>query len=243
MYFYQGTKTVRLVNTIFYDGEEDKDFIKGLGLAFSVPLREALHNRHVRFAGEGGGIWAEPVQPLLLQNRNVLPEQLAGKPVNLDQLPARSQSLVKDFPVWNDFKLVQHNADGFNISKRTNTRSTWLDANAGKRAQGFVFVGDSKGGIGVGLKDFWQSYPAAVEVRNAAEDVAEMKIWLWSPYGEAMDMRHYDTVGHGLAAVYEDVQPGLSTPYGIARTSELMLFPSAAIPSNQELSNEGLLAS
>ena len=67
--------------------------------------------------------------------------------------------------------------------------------------KGFVFVGDTKGGLGVGLKDFWQSYPAAVEVRDAAKDVAELRVWLWSPYNEAMDMRHYDTVGHGLAAV------------------------------------------
>jgi hypothetical protein len=58
-----------------------------------------------------------------------------------------------------------------------------------------------------------------------------------------MDMRHYDTIGHGLPAVYEDVQPGLSTPYGIARTSEITLFPSADVPSNEVLSNDALLAS
>jgi hypothetical protein len=243
MYFYVRSNTVRIVNTIIYDGDEQKDFIKGLGLVFSVPMREQLYNRHVRFAGEGSGIWGEPVRPLLLQNRNVLPEQVAGEPVNTSLLPDRAQSLIKDFPVWNDFKLVQNNADGFSIQKRTNIKSTWLDANAGKRAKGFVFVGDSQGGLGVGLKDFWQSYPAAVEVRDAAKDVAELKVWLWSPYSEAMDMRHYDTIGHGLAAVYEDVQPGLSTPYGVARTSELMLFPSGGVPSNDDLSNDAFVAS
>ncbi|MDQ3846469.1 MAG: Tat pathway signal sequence domain protein [Bacteroidota bacterium] len=243
MYFYSGSNAVRLVNTIIYDGEDQKDFIKGLALAFSVPMREQLYNRHVRFGGEGPGIWAEPVKPLLLQNRNVLPDQLAGKQQNMDQLSERAKPLIKDFPVWNDYKLVQYNADGFNIAKRTNTKSVWLDANAGKRARGFVFVGDTKGGLGVGLKDFWQSYPAALEVRDAAKDVAELKVWLWSPYNEAMDMRHYDTVGHGLAAVYEDVQPGLSTPYGIARTSELTLFPSADVPSNENLSKQAAIAS
>jgi hypothetical protein len=49
-----------------------------------------------------------------------------------------------------------------------------------------------------------------------------------------MDMRHYDTRAHGLEAVYEDVQPGLSTPVGVARTSELTLFPSAAVPAREE---------
>lgn len=175
MYFYAGSNAVRLVNTIIYNGDEQKDFIKGLGLVFSVPMREQLYNRHVRFAGEGSGIWAEPVKPLLLRDKNVLPDQLAGKPQSLDQIPERAQSVIKDLPVWNDYRLVQSTAEGFNISKRTNTKSTWLDANAGKRSKGFVFVGDTKGGLGVGLKDFWQSYPAALEVRNAAKDVAELK--------------------------------------------------------------------
>ena len=243
LYFYAGSQAVRLVNTIIYDGNDQHDFIKGLGLVFQVPMREQLHNRHVRFAGEGSGIWAEPVKPLLLLNKNVLPNQLAGEHINTDTLPPRSKSVLKDLPLWNDYKLVQHNADGFNISKRTNTQSTWIEGNAGKRAKGFVFVGDTKGGLGVGLKDFWQSYPAAVEVRNAAKDVAELRVWLWSPYSAPMDMRHYDTVGHGLAAVYEDVQPGLSTPYGIARTSELTLFPVANIPTNQMLAHQSLMAS
>jgi hypothetical protein len=47
-----------------------------------------------------------------------------------------------------------------------------------------------------------------------------------------MDMRHYDLVAHGLAASYEDVQPGMSTAYGVSRTSELTLYPSAsALPA------------
>ncbi len=243
MYFYKGSNAVRLVNTVIYDGSDQTDFIKGLGLVFSIPMKEQLHNRHVRFAGEGSGIWAEPVKPLLLQNKNVLPNQLAGAHINTDTLNPRYQPLLKDLPFWNDYKLVQHTADGFSISKRTNTKSAWIDANAGKRAQGFVFVGDTKGGLGVGLKDFWQSYPAAVEVKDATKDAAVLKVWLWSPYNEPMDMRHYDTVNHGLAAVYEDVQPGLSTPYGIARTSELTLFGAESIPSNETLSYQALVAS
>jgi hypothetical protein len=48
-----------------------------------------------------------------------------------------------------------------------------------------------------------------------------------------MDLRHYDTRAHGLEAVYEDVQPGLSTPLGVGRTSELTLFPGAAVPTRE----------
>jgi hypothetical protein len=41
-----------------------------------------------------------------------------------------------------------------------------------------------------------------------------------------MDLRHYDNVAHGLLSSYEDVQEGMSTPVGIARTSTLMLLPT-----------------
>ena len=47
-------------------------------------------------------------------------------------------------------------------------------------------------------------------------------------------MRHYDTKPHGLDSVYEDVQLGFSTPNGVARTSELTLFPSGNVPSKDE---------
>lgn len=249
LYFYSGSKAVRLVSTITYDGDDRKDFIKGLGLVFSVPLHEQVHNRHIRFGGEGDGIWAEPVQPLVGRfptqaGQNGFAEQVAGKPIqNKEQFPPRMQALIKDLPSWNDYRLLQVSADGFTIQKRTNTSSTWLDVIAGKRAGGFVFAGDTKGGLAVGLKDFWQSYPAALEVRNATSDRAELRVWLWSPYSEAMDMRHYDTVAHGLEATYEDVQPGFSTPFGIARTSELTLFASSGVPTNGELSNEAAMAS
>ena len=39
-----------------YDGDESRDFIRGLGVAFSVPMREQVHNRHALFSGEGLGL-------------------------------------------------------------------------------------------------------------------------------------------------------------------------------------------
>ena len=43
-----------------YNGNPDKDFIKGLGITFTVPFAEELQNRHMRFAGDGTGIWEQP---------------------------------------------------------------------------------------------------------------------------------------------------------------------------------------
>ena len=238
LYFYGGTEPVRLVHTIVFDGDHEKDFIKGLGLAFSVPMREQVHNRHVRFAGEGDGLWSEPVQPLT--GRGPLPgnpyaNQLAGQRIaNKETFNARGQKLIADWAVWDDFKLAQIAADGFTIQKRTNPQSCWLDAIGGRRSSGLVFAGDVSGGLAVGVKNFWQSYPASLEVRQAASAVAELRVWLWSPEAPAMDLRHYDTRAHGLDSSYEDVQPGFSTPHGVARTSEMTLFPTGAVPAKAE---------
>ena len=43
---------VRVLHTIVFDGDESRDFIRGLGLRFTVPMDAELHDRHVRFMGE-----------------------------------------------------------------------------------------------------------------------------------------------------------------------------------------------
>ena len=242
LYFYAGLETVRMVHTVVFDGDEQKEFIRGLGVEFAVPLREEIQNRHVRFSGEGTGLWGEPIQPMVGRGGravanpdgggDVYPNQLAGKRVpNRARYDAQGQSLLADWAVWDSFKLVQPNADGFSIVKRTNPQSAWIACGAGKRASGLVFVGDTSGGLGVSLKNFWQSHPASLEVAHASTSEATLRVWFWSPDAEPMDLRHYDIRAHGLDAVYEDVQPGLSTPLGVARTSELTLFPTADVPS------------
>ncbi len=241
LYFYAGQAEVRLIHSIVFDGDEQKDFIRGLGLAFEVPMQEEVQNRHVRFSGEGEGLWAEALQPLVGRRplgepgSSYYADQLAGKRVpNKNKFDAAGQKLLTDWAIWDSYKLVQPNADGFTIQKRTNAKSCWLDAGAGKRASGLVFAGDVSGGLAVSVRNFWQSHPTALEVHNATQDVAEIRAWLWSPDAPAMDLRHYDTKAHDLDSSYEDVQPGFSTPFGIGRTSELMLFPSAGVPSRQD---------
>lgn len=219
LYFYAGQTTVRLVHTLVFDGDQEVDFVRGLGVQFDVPLRDEPRNRQVRFAGADGGVWSEPLQPA---GGNV--EQEAGRPFT-------PRAGFEQNASWDDFKLAQPNPDGFTIVKRTNPKSTWLFSAAGQRAAGFASVGDPQGGLGISVKNFWQSYPAGLEVRHASKPVAELIAWLWSPDGPQMDMRHYDVVAHGLLASYEDVQPGMSRAYGVARTSELTLYPMAELPA------------
>lgn len=245
-YFYAGQETIRMVHSIVYDGDQDRDFIRGLGVVFDVPMRAQVQNRHVAFTADGEGVWAEPVQPMVgrggrfaadpVTGADVYPQQVAGTAVpDREKYAQRGQSLLSDWAVWDDFKLVQPNADGFTLQKRTNADSVWLQSAAGKRASGLVFVGDVTGGLAVSVKNFWQSYPAALEVNHAATGEAELRVWLWSPDAPAMDMRHYDTRAHGLEAAYEDVQPGFSSATGVGRTSELTLFPTGATPTRENL--------
>jgi hypothetical protein len=242
LYFYSGLQTIRLVHSFVYDGDQNKDFIKGLGIVFDVPLREQDHNRHIRFSGENGGLWSESVKtltgryPFTYHGDKSFPEkQFAG--VTLPEINNSDVEAFKhysNFPSWDDYKLTQLGPNGFGIAKRTNNKSPWLHASNGNRASGLAMVGDASGGLAVSLKNFWQSYPSSLEINGARSNKAHLKVWFWPQDAEAMDLRHYDTIAHDLLATYEDVHLELSTPYGVAQTSELTLFPFEKLPTKQE---------
>lgn len=237
LYFHAGVSSVRMVHSFVFDGDQEQDFIRGMGVRFSVPLREELHNRHVRLAGEFAGMFAEPVR-MIAGRRIPSPEmyeaQIAGTRIPaLDDLPLKEN--VAMMAAWDSYKLAQTSASAFTILKRTGTHSAWIIAAAGKRSMGMAFAGDTSGGMALGMKNFWQLAPTMLEITGAAADTAELTVWLWSPDAPAMDMRHYDIKEHGLEASYEDFEPGFSTATGIARTTELTFCPFESVPSNSEL--------
>jgi len=253
LYFYAGLESIRIVHSFIFDGDEQKDFIRGLGLSFTVPFQEELQNRHVRFAGDGTGMWAEPVRLLPgfqlgggLDRRVVelRQQQLAGKRVpNISEFDPKQGQFIEDVAVWDAFKLTQLTPNGFSIDKRTGAQSSWLHVTNGHRSLGLAYLGDASGGIAVGVKKFWQKYPASIEITGASAAAGEMKVWLWSPEGAPMDLRHYDTKPHGLPMAYEDIEPGYSTPNGVANTAEMTLWAFSATPSNGELLNMAKAAS
>jgi hypothetical protein len=241
LYFYAGNEAIRVVHSFIFDGDANKDFIKGLGMSFSVPLREEVQNRHVRFGGDVG-MWAEPVKPLVGrrvvtfgQRGDVFPDQLAGKRIpNLAEFAAREQAYIKDAAEWDGYRLTQLTANGFTIEKRTAEDRSWLHATEGKRSLGTAFLGDVTGGAAVAMKKFWQKYPASLEISGARSALGEMKVWFWSPAAPAMDLRHYDNVGHGLEMAYEDWKQGWDDPLGAANTSEFTIWGLGSVPSNAQ---------
>lgn len=244
LYFYAGDDSVRMVHTMIYDGDQETDFIRGVGVRFDAPLDGPLHDRHVRFSGEGDGLFGEAVRGITGLRRD------PGKAVREAQIEGRATpplsewaSSVSDrlemIPAFGDYTLSQLTADSFEIRKRTQPGLSWLDSAEGTRSSGLGYIGSPKGGVAFGIRDFWQSHSSQLDIRNARSDEAEVTLWLWAPDGRAMDMRFYhDGMGldthekqlDALNVTYEDYEPGFDHATGVARTSELRLWALPATP-------------
>jgi len=250
LYFYQGAQQVKSVFSFVYDGDIKKDFIAGLGMTVEVPLREHFLNRHVMFAGEADGVWHEPTK-LFTALTGRLPniqatyaKQLLGEPVAIEKITdQQSLATLKEIATWDAFKLQQVASDGFTIHKRTGAHSSWVKADHGGRARGMAFAGDTTGGVLLGFKDFWQTFPSALNIDGMSTDVATITAWFWSPEAPPMDMRHYSDRGHGLDGAYEDYEEGHSTPVGIARTFEVILQVCASVPTSEQFNQLATLNS
>lgn len=257
LYFYAGADSFRMVHTITFDGKQEPgktsgDFIRGLGVRFNVPMRDAAYDRHIRIGGDGSGLLREAVQGITGLRRDpgaaVQAAQFAGEklpdPSTWDQ---RVTTRLQYIPEWGDYTLSQLSADGFTLRKRTKKGHGWIGAGGGHRASGFGYVGGASGGLSFGLRDFWEKYPAQLDIRDAATDEAEVTLWLWSPEAQPMDLRFYhDGMGQdtyaeqleGLNITYEDYEPEFGTPYGIARTSELLFWANESTPTPETLAEQ-----
>ena len=254
IYTYAHSRPITLEHTIIYDGDCNSDFISALGLKIDVPMREATYNRHVAYATDKGGVWAEPVKPLVGRRMlttpggkrndktNIQEQQMLGHRImDYEEFDSIGRALIDDWADWDCYRLSQPTPDGFTIRKRATDSSAWIGTQGGHRSPGYAFAGDVSGGLALAMQDFWESYPSAIEITGATTDTATLTAWLWSPDAEAMDLRHYDEVAHGLNASYEDVQPGMSTPYGIARTSTLTIIPSEGYKGKTDFAAEAAM--
>lgn len=240
LYFYAGQHGIKAVHTFLYDGNPHKDFIKGLGIAFRVPLEGPLYNRNVRLAGDTG-LFSESPKNLLNwrldpQYTEAYRRQIAGLPIKLNPTEdERLLELLDDAAVWDAYKLTQVSADSYTIYKRTDkAECSWIRAVGGRRSAGLAYAGSEAGGLAVGLRRFWQKCPSALEVRGLSGSEAVVTAWFWSPDAPAMDLRHYDTETH-VASAYEGADELRSTPYGIGNTSELGIWCFDAAPASETL--------
>ncbi|NLZ80336.1 MAG: hypothetical protein GX913_00805 [Clostridiales bacterium] len=219
---------VGVTHTFLYDGQAAKDFIKSIGIKFSCPIEGEYYNRHVKVAGDYG-YFHEALQLMSSWrpriDTDIYKRQMAGEFLFFDE--GKDDNVfeaVKDMTVWDSFRYYQDSPSHFSIKKRTGKENcAFIDSIHGKRGKGFIYATGETGGIGIGMKDFWQKYPSSLWIENMSKEEAEITAYIWSPEAEAMDLRHYDTVAHS-SAYYEGFDEVGSTPYGIANTNELTLF-------------------
>ena len=125
LYFYAGADSFRMVHTITYDGKQEPgkasgDFLRGIGVRFTVPMRDESYDRHIRLGGEGTGLLREAVKGITGLRRDpgaaVQAAQFAGErlpdPATWDQ---RVTTRLQYIPEWGDYTLSQLSADGFTL--------------------------------------------------------------------------------------------------------------------------------
>ena len=206
-YQYNGTEEGKLVHTLLVDSALNREGLQELSVHFKVPMHGAAYERYVDFEGK-----RMSVQPLI-----------ARRNINLQKMDAVTQSMIENIAKWDGFRLSQLSPNGYSIRKRATSVSPWIGTMEGHRASGMVTVGDSAASISFRLKDFWQSYPSTLQVDGIRSDTAIVTVSLYSPEAEPYSFEHYDTIAHTLEAAYEDVQPGMSTAWGIGRTSTIVI--------------------
>jgi hypothetical protein len=202
-YIYHATGDIKLVHTLLIDSALNSEGLCELGIHFRVPMHGPAYERYVQFADR-----RLSVQPLI-----------ARRPINLQTMDSVTRSMLANIARWDGFRLSQLSPNAYSVRKRTTSRSPWIGTIEGRRSDGTVTVGDSTGSTTFCLRDFWQSYPSTLQVDNARSDTATVSISLYSPEAEPFSFAHYDTIAHTLEASYEDVQPGMSTAWGIGRSS------------------------
>ncbi len=231
---------LKFTHTFLYDGDENRDFMKGLGIRFSAPAAGAMYNRHVKFMGDHGVFhdaivtlqsW-RPRIPFELYKR-----QMAGEKLVLteeESLPVNK--MLQDVPFWSHFNLYQDSVNHFGIKKKlTGEELCYIDALHGNRTVGGGAFGTEYGSVTVAIRDFWEKYPSGLEFKGLDSDMVEGTLWFWSPEAQAMDFRHYATRGYNQVC-YEGYDYKGADPVGIACTNECTItFSEDMIPTDEEV--------
>lgn len=229
---------LEFTHTFIYDGEEDFDFLKGIGIVFEVPMDGPLYNRHVKFAGDYG-VFHETIAPLRSWHPHIPEEirknQADGCKLKLSGVDLDTVNVVmKDMPFWDEYTLCQDSESHFSIKKKIKDENCCcLDCLSGQRSDGGAALGSQRGSIRLTIRDFWEKYPSGYTFSHLTEKEANAAIWFWSPQGTAMDFRHYANRGYNQVC-YEGYDYKGADPYGIACTSECCIRLSEGIIATDE---------
>lgn len=231
---------LHFTHTFLYDGDENRDFLKGLGIAFDVPLSGEIYNRHIKLSGDHG-VFHEVAVPLTAWRPKVSPRlyeaQLAGERVKPEGEDGEIVAKVlRDTPFWSEYDICQDSAWHFAVRKRISSGSCcYIDSLQGRRTSGAFAFGSEGGSTSVCIRDFWEKYPSGYTVRGLDGGMAECSVWFWSPAAAPMDFRHYAHRGYNQVC-YEGYDYKGADPRGIACTNECIVsFSGEMIPDDKAM--------
>lgn len=238
MYIHMDCPDLHFTHTFLYDGDEDKDFLKGLGITFEIPLSGVMYNRHIKVQGDHG-VFHEVMAPLTAWRPHVPGEwyeaQMRGEKISLEgeDLTLAGQ-VLKDTPYWSSYDVCQDSPSHFIVRKKLAPDSCcYIDSLHGKRTKGAMAFGSEAGSVLVCIRDFWEKYPSGYTVKGMDSDRAECSVWFWSPSAAPMDFRHYAERGYNQVC-YEGYDYKGATPNGIACTNECIVsFSDKMIPEDE----------
>lgn len=234
MYFGRHTEEIRFVHTFFYTGQEERDFLKGMGIRFDVRLTGRPYERHVKFDTDGSlfheaAVLLNSSHPRLAAS--VLERQMQG---NLEAygLQSDEEKATAALPVWDRYLICQDSPSHFAVKKQTEPCCCMLTCRQGYRAAGSMALNGANGGILLGIRDFWEKYPAGLEAAGLAQEMTSCTAWFYSPEADAYDFRHYTTGSYPMTSYEGFAEPGADA-YGIAVTSECIMKLVAEVPADE----------
>lgn len=234
-------KEIKFIHTFLYDGDENRDFLKGVGIRFEKPLEGALYNRHIKMSGDYG-VFHETALPMISWRpkvpENLYEKQMEGQILLLEgEEKEVAECIIKDAPHWSEYNICQDSPSHFLISKRLEGENLCeIDCLHGTRTRGGLAIGGENGSVMMTIRDFWEKYPSGYCIKGLDGNKAECTIWFYSPKAQAYDFRHYADRGYNQVC-YEGYDYKGADPVGIACTSEcvIALCPEL-IPEDEEIS-------
>lgn len=181
---YHDTERIDLQHTFLYDGDEKREFLKGIGIALRCPLSGDTFDRHVRFGTDFGSFHEAASLMLVWDHKHpgeIYERQISGKALaDAESLSPeeiiRLRKTAENCPVWDRYQLCQDSDMHYAIRKKTaEPECCFLNGLHGKRAQGTMAFGGRNGSIMAGIRDFWQKYPSGLEVQGLSSVKASME--------------------------------------------------------------------
>jgi len=111
MKVFYGSEELKFTHTFIYDGEPEKDYLKGLSVSFEIPACGKPYNRHLKFTPDHG-VFHESAMTLVSWRPRVPAglhaAQMRGELLDpKDQAKTDMDKIMEDIPFWDTYDICQ----------------------------------------------------------------------------------------------------------------------------------------